>query len=79
MRLSDLQSKEIIDITTGKRIGMIIDVEVDNTGRIKKFILQEKRLRRFKTLEEFVVTWDEIIKFGDDIILIDPRNRKNNY
>lgn len=79
MRLSDLQSKEIIDITTGKRIGMIIDVEVDNTGRIKKFILQEKRLRRFKTLEEFAVTWDEIIKFGDDIILIDPRNRKNNY
>lgn len=76
MRLSDLQTKEIIDITTGKRLGMIIDVEVDNTGKIKKFILQEKRLRRFKSLEESIVTWEEIIKLGDDIILIDPRNKK---
>ena len=42
MRLSDLQTKEIIDITTGRRIGMIIDVEVDSSGKIKNLILQEK-------------------------------------
>lgn len=78
MRLSDLQTKEIIDITTGRRIGMIIDVEVDSSGKIKSLILQEKRIRRFKVNDEYVVTWSEIIKFGDDIILIDPRNKNNN-
>ena len=78
MRLSDLQTKEIIDITTGRRIGMIIDVEVDSSGKIKNLILQEKRIRRFKVSDEYVVTWSGIIKFGDDIILIDPRNKNNN-
>ena len=61
MRLSDLQTKEIIDITTGRRIGMIIDVEVDSSGKIKNLILQEKRIRRFKVSDEYVVTWSEII------------------
>ena len=65
MRLSDLQTKEIIDITTGRRIGMIIDVEVDSSGKIKNLILQEKRIRRFKVSDEYVVTWSEIIKLGD--------------
>lgn len=78
MRLSDLQTKEIVDITTGRRIGMIIDVEVDSNGKIKSLILQEKRIRRFKANDEYIVTWNEIIKFGDDIILIDPRNKSNN-
>lgn len=78
MRLSDLQTKEIVDITTGRRIGMIIDVEVDTNGKIKSLILQEKRIRRFKANDEYIVTWNEIIKFGDDIILIDPRNKSNN-
>ena len=32
MRLSELQTKEIINMSTGKRLGLIIDVIVDNTG-----------------------------------------------
>lgn len=76
MHLSDLQTKEIIDITTGRRMGVIIDVIVDISGKIKSFVLQEKRIKKFKVLEELEVTWEEIIKIGDDIILIDTRNRK---
>ena len=77
MRLSDLQTKEIIDITTGRRIGIIIDVVVDTSGRIKNLILQEKRIKKFSLKEELEVTWNEIVKIGDDIILIDPRNKSN--
>ena len=32
MRLSDLQLKEIVNISNGKRIGIIIDVIVDEKG-----------------------------------------------
>ena len=46
MRLSELQTKEIINMTTGKRLGLIIDVIVDTTGNIKSLILEEKRGRR---------------------------------
>lgn len=77
MHLSDLQTKEIIDITTGRRMGIIIDVVVDMSGKIKSLVLQEKRIKKFKVLEDFEVTWEEIIKIGDDIILIDPRNKSN--
>lgn len=76
MHLSDLQTKEIIDITTGKRMGIIIDVIVEFSGKIKSLVLQEKRMKKFKVLEELEVTWEEIVKIGDDIILIDTRNRK---
>ena len=77
MHLSDLQTKEIIDITTGRRMGIIIDVIVDISGKIKSLVLQEKRIKKFKMQEESEVTWSEIIKIGDDIILIDPRNKNN--
>ena len=77
MHLSDLQTKEIIDITTGRRMGVIIDVIVDTAGKIKSFVLQEKRIKKFKVAEELEVTWSEIIKIGDDIILIDTRNKNN--
>jgi len=76
MYLSDLQTKEIIDITTGKRMGIITDVVVESTGKIKSLVLQEKRMKKFVD-KDIEVTWGEIIKIGDDIILIDSRNKSN--
>ena len=73
MRLSELQQKEIINIVNGKRIGMIIDVILDDKGYIKNLVLEEKRLRKFNR-EEYSISWNNIVKFGDDIILIDTRN-----
>ena len=74
MRLSDLQLKEIINISNGKRIGVIIDVIVEQNGNIQKLILEERRGRKFSH-EEYEVSWNQIIKKGDDIILIDTRNK----
>ena len=74
MRLSELQLKEIVNISNGKRVGMIIDVEVDEQGYIKTLVLEEKRGRKFSR-EEISISWNQIIKIGDDIILIDTRNK----
>lgn len=74
IRLSELQLKEIINISNGKRFGIIVDVIVDTDGHIKKLVLEEKRGRKF-TKEEFEITWNQIVKIGDDIILIDTRNK----
>jgi len=70
MRLSELQTKEIINMTTGKRLGLIIDVIVDTTGEIKSLILEEKRSRRIANREEYELDWKQISKIGDDIILV---------
>ena len=68
MRLSELQTKEIINMSTGKRLGLIIDVIVDNTGLIKSLILEEKKGKRVSR-EEYELDWSQIAKIGDDIIL----------
>ena len=74
MRLSELQQKEIVNIVNGKRIGMIIDVIVDDKGNINNLVLEEKRGRKFSR-EEYNVSWNQIVKIGDDIILVDTRNK----
>ena len=74
MRLSELQQKEIVNIKDGKRVGVIIDVIVDEKGYIKNLVLEEKRGRKF-TREEYSVLWNQIVKIGDDIILVDTRNK----
>ena len=73
MRLSDLQTKEIINMNTGKRLGVIIDIVVDISGNIKSLILEEKHIRRFSGKEEYQIEWNQIAKIGDDIILIRDR------
>lgn len=73
MRLSELQTKEIINMSTGKRLGLIIDVIIDTKGQIKSLILEEKRGKRFSK-EEYELDWNQITKIGDDIILAQDKN-----
>ncbi len=76
MHLSELQTKEVINISTGRRMGIIIDVTVDKDGKLKDLILEEKRgAKRFMaSKEESIIKWQQIVKIGDDIILVDTRN-----
>lgn len=77
MNLSDLQEKEVIDISTGKRIGSIVDIIISMTGNISKLILEDKKNSRklfSKNQEDIYLDWKQIIKIGDDIILVDGKN-----
>lgn len=73
MYLSELQKKEIIDINSGRRIGIIIDVVVSHEGTIKSLIVEERKIKRFTANEERTINWQQIVKIGDDIILIDTK------
>ena len=43
MMLSDLQSKDIINVFDGKKVGSIIDVSLDKEGKIIEMSVQRKR------------------------------------
>ena len=76
MNLSDLQLKEIIDVSSGKRLGSIIDVVVDSNGFINKMMLDNRKNkgRLFSSnKEDFYIEWKNIVKLGDDIILVDMK------
>ena len=74
MRLSDLQMKEIVNIVDGKRIGVIIDAVVDEKGVITNLVLEEKRGSKFSR-EEYNISWKQIVTIGDDLLLVDTRNK----
>lgn len=72
MFLSDLQSKDIISTKDGRRIGRIIDIEINLQGRIINLIIEEKRsMRKLLSTGETKISFDNISKIGEDVILVD--------
>lgn len=75
-RLVDLQKKEVINILDGKRLGFLYDVEIDlQTGKIGSVIVPG-RYRFFGLFgrgEEHIISYEDIKKVGDDIILVEYR------
>ena len=74
MRLSDLQNKDIVNISDGRNIGNIIDVKIDeNSGNIVSFIIEPNK-NFFKFLRsdklDTEINWKSITKIGEDVILV---------
>ena len=71
MRLSELQYKDIVNLD-GKKIGNIIDVKIDQSGKLISLVLEEnKKFLRFKSNEaETEIGWDKIQRIGEDVILV---------
>ena len=70
MRLSELQSKDIITMD-GKLIGNIIDIVIEN-GNIKYLIVERSKflVSMFSNKDEIEIKWSQIKTIGDDVILV---------
>lgn len=73
MHLSDLQTKMVINTNDGKHLGVIGDAEITSTGQIKYFSVMPKKFfrRLFRNDAEVNVTFEQIVKIGEDVILVD--------
>lgn len=72
MRLSDLQSKDIVNVIDGRNIGNIIDVKVDErNGTIISLIVEPKgKFISFGKGEDTEIKWQSIERIGEDVILV---------
>lgn len=71
MRLSDLQSKNIVNMVDGRNIGSIIDANVDKAGNIESLVIEaNKKFLSFTKDDDLLVLWKDIAKIGEDVILI---------
>ncbi|MBP3448593.1 MAG: YlmC/YmxH family sporulation protein [Clostridia bacterium] len=73
-RVGELQKKEVINLVNGRRLGFVYDVEVDlEQGKVISVIVpgQNRFFRLFWKYEELVISFDQIKKIGDDIILVE--------
>lgn len=71
MRLSELQYKDIVNLD-GKKIGNIIDVKIDSSGKLLSLVLEEnKKFLKFRSNDaETEISWEKIERIGEDVILV---------
>lgn len=73
---SELRYKEVIDVSTGFRLGYVCDAEFDDgEGRLISLITPG-RAKLFGLMgrdDDYVIPWPCIARVGGDIILIDAK------
>ena len=72
MRLSDLQSKDIVNVVDGRNIGNIIDAKIDDkSGSIISLVVESKgKFMSFSKNEDMEIKWQSIERIGEDVILV---------
>lgn len=77
--LDDLRCKEVIDITTGERLGNIDDAEINlETSEVVSLVIYG-RLRLFGLLgreDDIVVSCGDIKVVGSDVVLVKRTERQ---
>lgn len=74
MRLCELREKEVINMCDCKRLGCIVDVDIDiKDGRIEAIVIPGpgKICGFLGTDCEYVIPWQCIKKIGPDIVLVE--------
>ena len=73
MRLSDLQTKDIVNINDGKRIGRKIDAVINEAGVIEYLSIEKRGSLNnlFNKDKETTITFKQIKRIGEDVILVD--------
>lgn len=71
-RFSCLKDKEIICVSDGRRLGFVCDAEIDPiTGHICALLVPGPiKLTGLRLRPSFVIPWENIVRIGDDIILV---------
>ncbi len=78
IRASDLSARDVVNTVDGRRLGNIVDVELDlGTGKIVAVIVpgQAKVMGVFGKSDDYVVPWENIKKIGEDVILVELSER----
>ncbi|SFA75275.1 MULTISPECIES: YlmC/YmxH family sporulation protein [unclassified Bacillus (in: firmicutes)] len=73
VKISDFQIKDVVNVADGKRLGNVGDIEINlNTGKIEAVVVTGvgKVLGFFGREEDIVIPWKNILKIGEDVILV---------
>ena len=73
MLLQDLQSKDVVNVVDGSKLGKVTDLEIDSaSGRITSVIVNNNsRFMNFFTgNNQITIKWDQIVKIGGEVIIV---------
>lgn len=78
IRISEFQIKDVVSVSSGRRLGHISDLEINViTGKIEAIIVQGngKMLGLFGRENDIMIPWRDIIKVGSDVILVNYKEQ----
>ncbi|MDA8354427.1 MAG: YlmC/YmxH family sporulation protein [Firmicutes bacterium] len=73
IKISELQSKDVVNVSDGRKLGQIYDLEVDlRLGKVKALMIpgESRMFGLFTGGKEWVIPWNQIIRIGADVILV---------
>jgi len=71
MYLSELQNKDIINVKDGKKVGNLVDIAINLEGKVQSIIVEQtKGMRVFTSKDDIEISWQQIEKIGEDVILV---------
>ena len=75
VKISELRMREVINISDGRRLGPIKDIDINlEEGRINAIIMPfpgARLVNLFSRENEIVIPWEKIIRIGIDVILVE--------
>lgn len=74
LAISDVKMKEVIDISTGERLGYIYDFEIDMEQGLITAMIAPGNTRGFNLFakpSDLVIRWEDVVIIGRDTILIE--------
>ena len=70
--IGNIRSMEVIDITTGSKLGFIKDLKVDcEEYKILSILMPNQKISWFSKNDSIEIPWSRVKKIGIDVILID--------
>lgn len=72
-KISEFQSKDVVNVADGKMLGHIGDLDIDMTsGKIESLVIpgNGKMMGLFGRESDIVISWQNIIRIGTDVILV---------
>lgn len=73
MNISEFQVKDVVNVSNGKKLSDIGDIDINvTTGKIQAIVIggTGKVFGFFGKEEEIVIPWRNIVKIGEDVILV---------
>lgn len=74
MSLTELRSKDVINVDTGKKLGKVMDIEFDACSGCVQAIVVPGEFKFSCAIRGekngIVIPWERIVRIGDDVILV---------
>lgn len=73
MLLQDLQSKDVVNVVDGSKLGKVTDLEIDSaSGKIVSVIVNNNSrfINFFTGNNQITIKWDQIVKIGGEVIIV---------